>query len=180
MWPDKYAFWKDVKSNFSDKIKEPLSHPPFIIYFITVIVFTGIIAVGLTIFIEVRDSHKPQELTHHISHIHIILSIAAYFIGLLTASAVDLILHSQQKKDDPRATILFGIGSLILGMGVMIFCLVTEKIPLLGYPAAILGTFLSWLVWWIANHDNHNLITNARNAIPSGNNLLGDLTPYNV
>jgi uncharacterized membrane protein len=151
-----FVHWKSLRKEIVQRFNTASRRPDFIIYFIMVIMLIGLLSVGLVFNIECKLT--KEQFCHSFSNIHVILSIVSYFIALLTASAVDLILSTKELKDESlrSSLIMIGLGSIILGLCIMIFVIVFENIPKIGYGLAIFGVFLSWFIWWIANFSNQN------------------------
>lgn len=185
--------WKLLKIEFKTRISSPFKHPEFIIYFLVVICIIGIAGPLLTIYLERDLMHNGTN--HHFSNKHVILSIASYFIALLTSSAVDLILSSKSLVDQSqmlrKSWIMIGIGSIVIGIIFMGLSLATSEICILGYVISVIGLLFSWFIWWITNAANPNLTDDSENALitiggpPSNINssslqLVGNLTGFQV
>ena len=162
------ALFKDIKV----RLQDAGSRPDFLLYFLAIIVVTDFATFGITWYIENKLTHEL--CCHPFSHIHVILSIGAFFIALLTASSADLILSSKEIKDESlRSTfMIIGLGSIIIGYCIMVCAMLLEPYPVIGYILVTLGTFLAWFVWWIANYNNQNL-SGGENTAPLG----GEVTP---
>lgn len=169
--------WVELKADLLDRLSRPLQSPAFIFYCAFVIVATGVGAVALTYHHE--SAITERECGHIFSHGHIVLSMAAYYMGLITASAVDLILSVKNASKDLRGSIVMvGIGALLLGVALVTLSLMNEHLPIVSYSLAILGMLLSWIIWWITNSENQNLGMNPHNATPTPMDLSGNTANY--
>ena len=171
------AMWNELKLELIDRLKSPISSPPFILYFIFSIVFAGVIGLIATVYIENKLTNEI--VGHLLSHIHISLAFSSYSVALLTACCTDLLLSSSE-SETKNSFLMIGVGSLLLGLFLMFGVLGTEQIPLLGYLFAILGIILSWFIWWISNSRHPHLIITPKNAIPTAGILSGNDSNFNL
>ncbi|GAB3222475.1 hypothetical protein [Spirosoma arcticum] len=168
-----YSKWNDLVETTANRLKKPVSHPEFILYFSVIIVIVGLAGVFTTLEIELRNCL--------VNHGNITLSIATYFIALLASSSADLILSSDDPaKSESQMKILrlVGICSVLLGVGL--FWLTNVFKDELGYIPAMFGLILALSTWWLANAENPNLTkpVDPSGANPTGNNLDGDDPSY--
>lgn len=168
-------FYNDIK----ERLKTPAEYPEFIIYFFVVVFLTGMVGIYLTIYIE--NKLTAEVCFHNFSHIHVALSISSYFIALLTASAVDLILSIRKVVEIlQRPYIMLGLASIIIGLCLMGGVLLNENNYFYEYLFSVIGLILSWFIWWISNSRNHNLVINPSDATPTPEHLTGNQENYNL
>lgn len=164
--------WKSLNEEIIRRIKKPLSHPEFILYFIFIITLTGMIGVFTTVEAEIKLSV--------FSYRNLMISISTYSVALISSATADLILTKQETSE--RSLKLIGISSILLVLGLFWFGLSFLNGPFLLIPA-IVGLILTLFIWWIANADNKNLTNdiNPENAIPSPTTpILGDTANFNI
>lgn len=179
MEENKKERWKELCNDIKEKIKSPLGYPEFIFYFFVVVVMTGLVGIFLTYYVENKLTN--EDISHKFSHIHLTLSIASYFIALVTASSVDLILSLKSEDNfTKKPYIMIGICAIILGLCLMGGVLLSDGIPVLEYIFAIVGLLISWFIWWLSNSENPNLTINPIDAIPPPVNLTGNEAKYKL
>jgi hypothetical protein len=155
--------WTTLGDDLKRRFNEGCRNPAFILYFIFIILIIGITLISASWYLEKETVLKTKG--YIFSHTNIVFGIASYFIGLLTAAAVDLILST--KGDSAKSFVMVGVGALLSGVALTLTSILSEHFTITRYFIAGLGCLLSWTVWWIANSENPNFkpAPNATDAV---------------
>lgn len=148
-------------------------------YFLIVIVGVGSIGVWWPAIIEAIDKGcvDPHSLPPNLT---------TYFVAILFTGSVDF-FFSMIRRDNIQGlensflSIVFIILTTFAAVTVETF-LQLRKQDGWACLVAFVGIILSWIMWWVANKNNVNLLEkiNPSNAAPNGNDLGGESGGYNV
>ena len=141
--------WTLLGEYFSEQLKTPLKHPEFIFYFLFILIGFGAVGVWTTLGIE-SNSHAGRDDKN------IILSIIGYGLPIIAAGSVDLIFTKEKYLRNSIKIIAFSM----VPIGILLLFLCFQLDVFWGYVCSIFGCILSWVIWWIANAENANLIDN--------------------
>lgn len=142
----KKSKWKLLRGYFAEQFNKPFKHPEFIFYFFLIIIGFGMIGVWTTLYVELN--------AETINDKNIALSIIGYAVPLIATGAVDLIFT--REKIIQNAIKMIGISTVPIGILLLILCFNMNTSA--AYFWSIFGVVLSWLIWWIVNADNSNII----------------------
>jgi hypothetical protein len=136
------------------------------LYFIIAILLVGTIGVWLPVLINLANGDVVNEFD-------IYQNTATYFITILVAGCLELILNIIEKLEDSAYNTKGYVLLLILLILISIALIVTisfaisfenkawSKVP------AIFGVLFAWVIWWISNYDNDTIkATNALGGEP--------------
>ena len=145
--------WQLLKEELGRRLEEPRHYPTFVIYFIFVIVVLAgigwIIPLIMAWYYGVGE--KYEMLTPYFQ------SLSTYAIALSATSFVDLIISINEPQVSKRPfrntfslVIMFAF-VVVVGLSLWTF---SGMSMLSSATLAIIGTLLSWVVWWVCNGDN--------------------------
>jgi len=162
---EKTSKWTLLGEFFSRRFKEPMNHPEFIIYFISITIGVGAIDVWSILYLE---NHPVLNDTH----LHLRISIMGYSLALISTGAVDLIFNSENIIK--KVIQLIAFSSMMIGGAIFILCyLMTSN---WGIFISIAWALISLTIWWIANGENANLTNYADDISESSKRLNDSLT----
>jgi magnesium-transporting ATPase (P-type) len=151
---DRELFKEEIKR----RLTEPSQHMTFLSYFILAIFICSAIGFWIPFFVMIRYG-AGEKYEYFLSFSQ---SLTTYALAISATAFVDLILSMNNaeevaKKPLKNPITFFAIIAFIV---VLLLTLWTfTSIPLwLSFSGALLGTLLSWLIWWIANGDNSKLL----------------------
>lgn len=139
--------WKLLGQFLALRIKKPLRHPEYIIYFGLVIIGFGAIGIYAAIFSEKIPGTRND---------FIISNIASYFLAIIATGTVELIFIEEKKIK--RSILLLSIAVICFNT-VLFFISTTYS----SYWFASFGLLIALTVWWIANAENPNIIEKTYN-----------------
>lgn len=134
--------WKKLAEFFYHRLKRPLKHPEFILYFLLVIVGIGAIGIYTAILGEEIPSNKKD---------YVISNMASYFLAIIATGSVELIFI--QEVNIKRSILLVSIAAIFIN--TFLFFL---SIKFSSFWFATPGLIIAVLIWWIANAENTNII----------------------
>lgn len=145
---EKISKWIELKDYFIDRLKSPLEHPEYIIYFVLIVIGAG----GISIWtgLSERLQTGPQ------SDIMLIKNIAAFSVAIIASGAIELFFTNRESI----RTTLFLISVLLIVVGVSSYFWSNAAIDNNGYFIAVPFSIFSLLIWWISNAENANLTEN--------------------
>jgi hypothetical protein len=133
-------------------------------YFLIAVVLIGSIGIWLPIGLELLIEKK---VTFH----NIPSNTITYFVSLLFAGCIDYFLGKiQQLNIDGIIGVFFNLISIsLLGIALVVGAIVLNiyKYDLYSLILGLIGIFISYRIWWIANEGNPNFT-------PSNATLGGD------
>lgn len=136
---------KDFRNELLDRFKLPWNHFAFKSYFFWIVIAFGGIGIGLTTY---------EELMNPTPNINIISkAIATTFVAIIASSLVDLNL-SYNFRNVP-SLIINSIG--FIAVSILLLVLSFNLNSSWSLLPAILGYFISLLIWILANADNDKL-----------------------
>lgn len=138
--------WLELKLFFNERLRQPLDHPEFIIYFILIVFGFGALGVWSSIYFESNATV--------FSHKQIIENIAAFSIAIIASGSIELTFTNRKCLE--KIFILIALTILIIS--VFLFAYLVNGSD--NYFVAILFGIFSLLIWWIANAENTNLTQN--------------------
>lgn len=138
--------WRALGDFIKERLKEPLNHPEFIIYFIVITVIVGAIDVWAAWYLEFHPSG-------HSDFLHLRISIIGYSIALVSTGGIDLIFSTE--KNIKKIIQLIAYSTMIIGVCIFFICFNIT----VGWSIfiAIVWAIFSLMIWWIANAENANL-----------------------
>jgi hypothetical protein len=146
--------WGKLFSEMWRRITRPFKEPPFIFYFLIIVIVIGgfgvLIPIGKLFFVENNEQNLMA----------IPLALVTYAFAISATGFVDLMLS---KPEVSKSFLLLALTGWILSM---IFS-VSGYLPIQFNTALILtgcGTFISLCLWWVANADNVKLQESNYNA----------------
>jgi hypothetical protein len=143
---DFWKHWKIFGSDILQRLKQPFAHPPFVLYFLVVIVGVG----GIGVWIEIYKTFTKRTDESIIS---VPRSLSTYLLAILATAAADLILSILETK---RSMLMLALSSLIAGIVLAVIGLTITTL-MWASSCAVLGTILALLLWLLANADNAKL-----------------------
>lgn len=148
-----YIGWKSLLDELARRLKKPIHHPSFVLYFFVIIILIGAAGFWISLFRELSNEPNCR------NWIILPRTLSTYLLAILTAGSTELILLSEQT----RSLRMFAISTLIIGLIFSIFGQVLTK-SIFALLFAILGTAIALYIWWIANSDNIRLLEEIPNA----------------
>ena len=145
-----FKLWKDW---FVVTMKKPLKRFNFWVYFIVGICICG----GAGVWLTFLPQNKPDEL---------LMAICSFFPAIAGASCMDFIFGEDERKYIRGFSILC---ATILSLFTFI------SFYFHSYSVAILATFISLVLWWLANAENSKLTDIAKPLSPLGGDVHNDV-----
>ncbi len=126
-------------------------------YFLIAVVFFGSIGIWLPVAIEALVNNK---ITFH----NIPPNVTTYFVSILFAGCIDYFLSKIRELNINGITSVFFnlIFLSIVGIGLAVgavICNINNK-DLLSLLLGIIGLIIAYRIWWLANVNNPNFISN--------------------
>lgn len=175
---EKLTNWQILSRFIRNRFWEPFNHPTFLFYFLSIIFLVGSIGVLTDIAQGFKNCYfNISQFTINASNI---------FITLIAASAVELILISEDDLDYPYRkpdVQILGISFLIVGFLLWMLSVFFSD-NLFGLFTSVTGLLLAYFFWWIANAGNRTLVPSDSPASPVGGNkpvsseLEGDMDEF--
>lgn len=167
-------YWREFVSTIKDRLRKPLQHPTFVMYFLGIVVLLG----GFGMFVPIVGVFLGR-LHADVWPQALINACYTYFVAVAATAAVDLILSYRQRR---FLLMFFLLCSLIVFLCAILAAL-PSKASVAASPAVI-GYLLALFLWWIGNANNANLLdTPVEPTSPMGAdtraNLAGSLTGFN-
>jgi hypothetical protein len=158
----KENYWDILKSFISERITEPIKHPSFVMYFFIIIVMVGSIGIYDIIIMSIKN--RDFDIESFVSN------ASNIFLALIAGSAVELILINEEDLKHPyRKNDIRILGTVFLIIGFLFWMFSKSFIDQwFGLVASIIGLIFGFVVWWISNAGNPNLITPKDSTIPIG------------
>lgn len=156
--------WIDFLEALWRGMIDPFGQPPFVFYFLGIIVTVG----GLGVLISVYEGVRTATLTTTVS---VPRSLSTFLLAILATAFVDLNLSSE--IESKRSMKMFALFTLVVGTVGGTMALLTANVRL-AYWCALVGTFLALFLWWIANSKNEKLFEpNPPATAPLGESSAG-------
>jgi hypothetical protein len=169
-------YWTLFSTSLKDRLRKPLRHPTFVMYFFVFIVFIGGIGVLEPIATYILSGQFPSRDLYHV----IVCEIYTYFIAISATVTIDLILSTDKHKFLVMFFIVCLVGILVCFAFSVIYAQFLNRPRAALIPAA-LGYLLALFLWWIGNADNSKLLekpVKPLDAIGDDTGLSGDLGGY--
>jgi hypothetical protein len=138
--------WSVFVNDIWQKMKRPWAHPPFVMYFVIIIIGVG----GLGAWIEISKAYQAPSPAALVTASR---SLSTYLLAILSAAAADLIISQSPLN---RSTIMLAISVLIVGAALALIGFVSLSYKL-GLVCSVVGTLAAWFLWIVANSDNQKL-----------------------
>lgn len=144
----KVSKWNELKAFFLTRLKSPLEHPEYILYFLAIVIGAGGVGiwVGIAERLEIGEGHD----------ILIIQSISAFSVAVIATGSIELFFVNNKYIK----TTLFIISFCFIALSIVSYLISTKMTGNTGYYLAIPTCLLALLIWWVANADNANLTKN--------------------
>jgi membrane associated rhomboid family serine protease len=142
-----WRHWIDFSSDLWRMLKAPLGQPPFIFYFLGIIVIVG----GLGVSLSISEGINAGTL---VASTAVPRSLSTFLLAILATAFVDLSMHFEAQAK--RSLKMFALFTLVLGTVGGTIALLTSNIKM-AYSSAVAGSLLALLLWWIANSANEKL-----------------------
>ena len=134
--------WKLLGVFLLNRLKNPIKHPEYFIYFILVIVGVGAIGVYSAI---IKGSIPDNKMDF------IIANMASYFLAIVATGSVELVLSNE--KYIGRAIRLLAMFAVLINIALYFTSVAFSSVYI-----SLTGVIIALLVWWIANAENTNII----------------------
>jgi hypothetical protein len=144
----KISKWEELRFFFSERIKTPIDHPEYILYFVVVVIGLGAIGIWSSL------SRETENVLLY--HADVIASISSFSVAILAAGSIELMFS----KNEVIKITLFLITLTLIAIGILGFYFSLKINNEFAYFVAIPVTLFALLVWWIANAENANLTKN--------------------
>jgi peptidoglycan/LPS O-acetylase OafA/YrhL len=147
-------YWPELSAFFKRRLRRPVGHPTYWIYFAVVVVVIGGIGVWKAVFFD-------QTLQAVASN------LMTFFPALAAASAFEIALNKDEEKVPKSAktsTLLVGIAMIF-----SIWFVWKHDVSIWGLLIASGSSVVSLLLWWVANADNASLLD-----LPTKRGTVGD------
>lgn len=132
-----WEHWVSLRDFYFERLRSPIRHPTFIIYFFIAVLGVGGCGVWVSLWSDVTV---------------IGASLYTYFLALTAASAFDLLLSDGHPKYVRATAITVGIIIALLAG-----CMMLHPKTCWSIVVGILGSLIAALLWWIANAENPKL-----------------------
>lgn len=165
---DRWKKWRFLRIILWGRLKSPIEHPEFILYFLFVVVVIGGNGIWYSLWSESHPSTSLNQAamvgdrTPDINHRNVISALVSYALALMTAGSADLLLS---KTKYIRGVIaMLGVSLLIVSVILFITALMSDTTY--GYGFGISAVILSLITWWISNAEKPEFVEPEQNDGP--------------